>query len=78
MAYIYALLSTAIVSLVSLVGVFSLLMKEAYIRKYIFLFVSLAVGALLGDVFIHLIPESFEEFANGAHVGLLILLGMFI
>ncbi|MDQ3076328.1 MAG: ZIP family metal transporter [bacterium] len=78
MIYIYALLSTIIVSLISLIGVFSLSMKEEFIRKYIFLFVSLAAGALLGDAFIHLIPESFEALANGTHVGLLIIAGMFL
>lgn len=78
MIYIYALFSTIIVSLVSLVGVFSLSLKENFIRKYIFLFVSLAVGALLGDAFLHLIPESFEELANGANIGLLVIAGLFI
>jgi zinc and cadmium transporter len=78
MIYIYALLSTMVVSLVSLVGVFSLSVKEEFIRKYIFLFVSLAVGALLGDAFIHLIPESFEELANGTHIGLLVIVGLFL
>ncbi len=78
MIYIYALLSTVIVSLVSLIGVFSLSVKEEFIRKYIFLFVSLAVGALLGDAFIHLIPESFEELANGTLIGLLVIVGLLL
>ncbi len=78
MIYIYALLSTVVVSLVSLVGVFFLSIKEEFIRKYISLFVSLAIGALLGDVFIHLIPESFEELANGTHIGLLVIVGLFL
>lgn len=74
--YLYALISTVIVSLVSLIGIASLSIKEEAIRKYIFLFISLAVGALLGDVFLHLIPEAFETAANGAYVGLLIVLGI--
>lgn len=75
--YIYALLSTVVVSLVSLVGVFSLSLKETFIRKHISLFVSLAVGALLGDAFIHLIPESFEALTNSANVSLLVIAGIF-
>jgi zinc and cadmium transporter len=78
MTYIYALLSTLVVSLVSLVGLFSLSIKEEFIKKYISLFVSLAVGALLGDAFIHLIPESFEELANGTNIGLLVIAGLFL
>ena len=77
MIYIYALLGTVVVSLVSLVGVFSLSVKEDFIRKYIFLFVSLAVGALLGDAFIHLIPESFETLSNVTHASLLVIAGIF-
>jgi zinc and cadmium transporter len=78
MIYIYALISTIIVSLVSLVGVLSLSIKEEFTRKYIFLFVSLAVGALLGDSFIHLIPESFEKLSNGTSVGLLVISGVLL
>ncbi len=78
MPYIYALTSTIIISLVSLVGVFSLSIKEEFVRKYVLLFVSMAVGALLGDTFIHLIPESFEMIGDGTTVGLLILAGIFI
>jgi zinc and cadmium transporter len=58
--YIYAIGSVVVVSLVSLVGVFALAMREEMLKKYVFVFISLAVGALLGDAFIHLIPESLE------------------
>ncbi|MES3031781.1 MAG: ZIP family metal transporter [Patescibacteria group bacterium] len=77
-SYIYALIGVVVVSLVSLVGVFTLSIKEEVIRKYIFLFVSLAVGALLGDAFIHLIPEAFETSSNPITVSLLIILGVII
>lgn len=76
--YVYALLAVTLVSLFSLVGVFTLSIREEFIRKYIFLFVSLAVGALLGDAFIHLIPESFEAISNPTQVSLLIISGIFI
>ncbi len=78
MTYAYALLSTLSVSLASLIGVFSLSVKEGFIKKYVYLFVSLAAGALLGDVFIHLIPESFESLENPTLVGLLIIAGFFL
>ena len=76
--HIYALLSVLAVSLVSLAGVFSLSIKEEFIRKYIFLFVSLAVGALLGDAFIHLIPEAFETASSVTNISVLIISGIFI
>ncbi|MFN4181247.1 MAG: ZIP family metal transporter [Candidatus Paceibacteria bacterium] len=78
MTYAYALLSTIAVSLVSLAGLFSLSSKEGFIKKYIYIFVSLAAGALLGDVFIHLLPESFESIENGTLIGILVLGGFFV
>jgi zinc and cadmium transporter len=59
--YLYAFISVIIVSLISLVGVFSLSLKEEILKKYINFFISLAIGALLGDAFIHIIPEAFES-----------------
>lgn len=73
-----ALLSVIVVSLVSLVGVFFLSRKEGVMRKYIFLLVSLAVGALLGDAFIHLIPEAFEYFADPLWPSLLVIGGILL
>jgi len=76
--YIYGLLSVFIVSSISLTGVFLLALKEEVIKKYIFIFVSLAVGALLGDAFIHLIPETFESFTNPAAASVLVILGILL
>ena len=76
--YIYALSSVIIVSLVSLIGVFYIYLKEETVKKYINLFISLAVGALLGDAFIHLIPEAFENSSNPIIVSLLIIFGIII
>ena len=77
-AYIYAFLSVLVVSGVSLLGVFTLSLKEQFLKKYIFVFISLAVGALLGDAFIHLIPEALEKATNPVLVSILIILGMLI
>ena len=76
--YIYAFISVIIVSFVSLVGVFSLSLKEEILKKYISLFISLAVGALLGDAFIHLIPEAFENSSSPSIISLLIIFGILI
>ena len=66
------------VSLVSLIGVFALSIKEEALKKYIFIFISLAVGALLGDAFIHLIPEAFESGIGETAVSLLVVVGVLI
>ena len=75
---IYAFTSVLIVSLISLVGVFTLSLKEQFLRKYISIFISLAVGSLLGDAFIHLIPEALESPLNSSLTSLLIIFGIII
>lgn len=76
--YLYSLASVAIVSLVSLIGIFTISIKEESLRKHIFLLVSLAVGGLLGDAIIHLIPEAFEMSDNTTMVSLAIIGGIVI
>jgi zinc and cadmium transporter len=73
----YSLLSVFIVSVLSLVGIFALLLHKDT-KKITFLLVSFAVGALFGDAFIHLLPESFQEIGNNLAVALWILLGIII
>ncbi len=63
------------VSLVSLVGLAALSLRQDLLRKALFLLISLAAGALLGDAFIHLLPEAFEH-ADPLLVSLLTLGGI--
>ena len=76
--YIFTFGSVLIVSSISLLGVFTLSLREEFLQKYIFLFISLAVGALLGDAFIHLIPEALEESATLTLTSLLIISGILL
>jgi zinc and cadmium transporter len=73
-----ALVAVALVSSVSLIGIVALAWKESFLRKILFLLISLAAGALLGDAFIHLIPEAFEGIENPLTVSLLILAGFLL
>jgi zinc and cadmium transporter len=56
-----SLLAVGAISLVSLIGITTLSLKEGLLRRVLFLLISLAAGALLGDAFIHLLPEAFSE-----------------
>jgi zinc and cadmium transporter len=58
---IYAILSVLVVSLISLVGVFIFSYNSKLSKSSLKLMVSFAIGALLGDVFIHLLPELAEQ-----------------
>lgn len=76
--YLYAIISTIIVSLISLVGIFTLSIKEKVLREYVFVLVSLAIGTLIGGAFIHLIPEAFEEINNTKIISILIIFGILL
>ncbi len=53
----YALGSVLFVSLIPVLGIFFLCIREELVRRCLLFFVSFSTGALLGDVFIHMIPE---------------------
>jgi len=59
--YFYTFLSVIIVSLLSFVGALSLALNPEKLKKITIFFVSLSAGTLLGDSFIHLLPEMIEE-----------------
>ncbi|MCX6781836.1 MAG: ZIP family metal transporter [Candidatus Magasanikbacteria bacterium] len=54
---LWILLTTFIISACSLVGVFTLSMKDAVLNKILMRLVALSSGALLGGAFLHLMPE---------------------
>ncbi len=74
--YLYAFGSVVVVSCISFIGIFTLSLKEEILRKYIFIFIGLAVGALLGDALIHLIPEAFENSTNVTVTSILVIAGI--
>jgi len=76
--WIFAFASVVVVSLISLVGVFTLSVQEKYIRRIIIYLVSFAVGALFGDALVHLLPESFKNIESSLTVSLLVLSGIII
>ncbi len=68
----WAIASVTLVSLVSLVGVVTLTSKRE--DQVLLVSVGLAVGAMFGDVFLHLLPESFETI--GPMTGIWVLVGL--
>ena len=55
--YLYTFGSVFVVSAISLIGVIALGFNERFLRSILTYLVSLSAGALLGDVFLHLLPE---------------------
>lgn len=71
-----ALIFSSLISLVSLVGILFFKIKKFRAEELLIL-VGVATGALLGDAFLHLIPEaaegkSLEETGTGVIIGILI------
>jgi zinc and cadmium transporter len=76
MIWFYTLLSVVVVSLISLVGVFTLSIKKEKLEKVLIYLVSLSAGTLLGDAFIHLVPQAFSNVKSTTEVSVYILMGI--
>lgn len=63
---IWALLASVVVSSISLIGIFSLLVKERLLDKILFLLIGFSAGGLIGGAFLHLLPEALEQSRDSA------------
>jgi len=77
MNFIWALGASIIVSLISFVGVITLLLKEDLLNEILLLLISFSAGALIGGAFLHLIPEAIEKSAHGP-VYLFVIMGFIL
>ena len=63
-ALAWIIVSTFLVSLISLIGIFTLSLKKKLLNKIVLYLVALSAGALISAVFVHLLPEAVAEFSN--------------
>jgi zinc and cadmium transporter len=75
--WLYSLLSVFLVSCISLIGLITFSIKEKTLKKILLYFVSFSVGGMLGDAFIHLLPES-VKLNNSISLSFYILSGLII
>ena len=61
MLYLYLFLSLAVISGASLIGIISLRWSTDKMAQINFWLISIAAGSLIGDSFLHLLPEAVEE-----------------
>jgi len=64
MAFLWAIIASIVVSLISLIGIFSLLLNEKLLNKILILLVGFGAGGLIGGAFLHLLPETLENSKN--------------
>lgn len=73
MNFIWALAASLIVSLISLAGIITLLLKERLLGEILLLLISFSAGALIGGAFLHLIPEAVEKSGHSQVYSLVII-----
>ncbi|MBU1180458.1 ZIP family metal transporter [Patescibacteria group bacterium] len=70
----YILLSTFAISIIAIIGILALFVKEKILEKILLILVGLSAGAMMGGAFLHLIPEAVEEI-GGVLPYLLVIVG---
>jgi zinc and cadmium transporter len=61
MTFPFILISTFVVSLISLIGVFTLAIKDKLLEKILFALIGFSAGALIGGAFLHILPEALKK-----------------
>ncbi|MDR0607097.1 MAG: ZIP family metal transporter [Candidatus Peribacteria bacterium] len=75
---LYAMLAVLLISLISLIGILTLGIQTEKLRKMLIYFIAFSAGTLMGDAFLHLLPEVVEEYGFQTSTGLAILCGILI
>ena len=76
--WLYTLVSVLVISLISFIGIITLVLSRRRIQPLVFAMVGLAVGAMLGDAFIHLLPEAFARTRTPLATSLTCLAGIIL
>jgi zinc and cadmium transporter len=77
MVLFWILASTLLVSLISLVGIFTLAIKDNLLYKILFCLIGFSAGALIGSAFLHILPEALEK-TNSLNVFYCLILGIIL
>lgn len=61
---LYSVVAVVVVSLISLVGVFAISLKETTLDRILFILLSFSAGTILGAAYLDLLPEALELFGE--------------
>ncbi len=59
--FIWAIIASLAVSMISLIGIFSILLKDGLLNRALILLIGFSAGGLIGAAFLHLLPEALEQ-----------------
>lgn len=74
---IQTLAACFLISLCTLTGIFAFTISIKQLKRIVPILVAVAVGVLLGDAFIHLIPDAVKRHGSVSDISLIVLLGIF-
>lgn len=77
-AFLYMIVSVAVVSVLSLVGISLFSLSHKAFHGIVSVLVALAVGALFGDAFLHLLSEAYADQARASQTSLLVMAGILL
>src|SRR4030042_6606989 len=72
-SFIWAIGASIVVSLISLIGIVTLLFKEKRLNEILIPLIGFSAGGLIGGAFLHLLPEALEQIESQAVFSYLIL-----
>jgi zinc and cadmium transporter len=64
--FFWAIGASIAVSLISLIGIFTLLFKDRFLDRILFLLIAFSAGGLIGGAFLHILPEVIEEYLQSS------------
>ena len=62
---LYAILAVALVSVLSLIGIFAISLREKTLDRILFVLLSFSAGTILATAYLDLLPEAVELFGEG-------------
>lgn len=75
MNFFWAIIASIVVSLISLIGIFALLLKEKFLNRILVLLIGFSAGGLIGGAFLHILPEVLEEYHRTQQIFFYVIIG---
>ncbi len=76
--WLWTMGAVVFVSLLSLLGIITLTLRQDLLQQALLVLVALSAGALFGDAFLHLLPEQAKSLGFTVESGFLVLLGVVV